>query len=86
MSYKRIEQYDPETTEKLAEHVKEILSLIGEDDSREGLQKTPERVAKALQFLTKGYEEDGAEIIKSALFEEDYKHRVVVKDIELYSL
>ena len=86
MSYKRIEQYDTETTEQLAEHVKAILSLIGEDGSREGLLKTPERVAKALQFLTKGYEEDGAEIIKSALFEEDYKHMVVVKDIELYSL
>ena len=86
MSYKRIEQYDPETTEKLAAHVKEILSLVGEDSSREGLLKTPERVAKALQFLTKGYDEDGAEIIKSALFEEDYKHMVVVKDIELYSL
>jgi GTP cyclohydrolase I len=86
MSYKRIEQYDTETTEQLSEHVKAILSLIGEDGSREGLLKTPERVAKALQFLTKGYEEDGAEIIKSALFEEDYKHMVVVKDIELYSL
>ena len=86
MSFKSIEQYDPEITEKLAGHVKEILSLIGEDGSREGLLKTPERVAKALQFLTKGYDEDGGEIIKSALFEEDYKHMVVVKDIELYSL
>ncbi len=81
-----MEQYDSETTEKLASHVKEILSLVGEDCAREGLLKTPERVAKALQFLTKGYEEDGGEIIKSALFEEEYKHMVVVKDIELYSL
>ncbi len=81
-----IEQYDADTTRKLAEHVKEILALIGEDNSREGLQKTPERVAKALQFLTRGYSENGTEIIKSALFEEDYKHMVVVKDIELFSM
>ena len=86
MAYRKLEQYDFETTEKLASHVKEILSLVGEDCAREGLLKTPERVAKALQFLTKGYEEDGGEIIKSALFEEEYKHMVVVKDIELYSL
>ena len=86
MAYKTIDQYDPEVTEQLAAHVKEILRLVGEDNSREGLQKTPERVAKALQFLTKGYEENGTEIIKSALFEEDYKHMVVVKDIELFSI
>lgn len=81
-----IEQYDADTTRKIAEHVKEILALIGEDNCREGLQKTPERVAKALQFLTRGYSENGTEIIKSALFEEDYKHMVVVKDIELFSM
>ena len=86
MAYKSIEQYDPEVTEKISLHVKEILSLIGEDAGREGLLKTPERVAKALQFLTKGYGENGPEIIKSALFEESYKHMVVVKDIEMYSL
>ena len=86
MAYNSIDQYEPEVTEQLAAHVKEILRLIGEDEGREGLQKTPERVAKALQFLTKGYAENGAEIIKSALFEEDYKHMVVVKDIELYSM
>ena len=86
MAYNNIEQYDPEVTEKLAAHVREILSLIGEDSSREGLVKTPERVAKALQFLTKGYEESGKEIIRSAVFEEDYKHMVVVKDIELFSI
>ena len=86
MAYKSIDQYEPEVTEQLAAHVKEILRLIGEDEGREGLQKTPERVTKALQFLTKGYAENGAEIIKSALFEEDYKHMVVVKDIELYSM
>jgi GTP cyclohydrolase I len=86
MAYKSIDQYDPKVTEKLSAHVKEILRLIGEDSSREGLLKTPERVAKALQFLTKGYGENGAEIIESALFEEDYKHMVVVKDIELFSM
>ena len=86
MAYMNIEQYDADTTRKLAEHVKEILALIGEDNSRVGLQKTPERVAKALQFLTRGYSENGTEIIKSALFEEDYKHMVVVKDIELFSM
>lgn len=86
MAYMNIEQYDADTTRKIAEHVKEILALIGEDNCREGLQKTPERVAKALQFLTRGYSENGTEIIKSALFEEDYKHMVVVKDIELFSM
>ena len=86
MAYKSIDQYDPKVTEQLSAHVKEILRLIGEDSSREGLLKTPERVAKALQFLTKGYCENGAEIIESALFEEDYKHMVVVKDIELFSM
>ena len=86
MAYKTIDQYDPEVTEQLAAHVKEILRLIGEDCSREGLRKTPERVAKALQYLTKGYSENGAQIIESALFEEEYKHMVVVKDIELFSM
>ena len=86
MAYKTIDQYDPEVTEQLSAHVKEILRLIGEDGGREGLQKTPERVAKALQYLTKGYSENGAEIIESALFEEEYKHMVVVKDIELFSI
>ena len=86
MAYKTLDQYDPEVTEQLSAHVKEILRLIGEDGGREGLQKTPERVAKALQFLTRGYAENGVEIVKSALFEEDYKHMVVVKDIELFSM
>ena len=86
MAYNSSDQYDPQVTEQLAAHVKEILRLIGEDEGREGLQKTPERVAKALQFLTKGYAENGAQIIESALFEEDYKHMVVVKDIELFSM
>ena len=67
-------------------HYKAILDLLGEDSEREGLIKTPERVAKAMQFLTKGYEEDGDQIIKSAIFKEEYKQMVLVKDIELYSM
>ena len=86
MAYKLIEQYDQDVTGKIASHVKEILALIGEDSGREGLVKTPERVAKALQFLTKGYGDNGADIIRSAVFEEEYKHMVLVEDIELFSL
>lgn len=86
MAYKLIEQYDQDVTGKIASHVKEILALIGEDSGREGLVKTPERGAKALQFLTKGYGDNGADIIRSAVFEEEYKHMVLVKDIELFSL
>ncbi|MFA6894535.1 MAG: GTP cyclohydrolase I FolE, partial [Bacteroidales bacterium] len=70
----------------LAYHYKEILRLLGEDPDREGLLKTPERVARSMQFLTKGYEESSAEIINSAMFKEEYKQMVVVKDIELYSM
>ncbi len=66
--------------------MKEILRLLGEDTGREGLLKTPERVAKSLQFLTKGYSQDGEMIIRSALFDEEYQQMVLVKDIELYSL
>lgn len=86
MAYKKIEQYDQEVTEQIASHVKAILSLIGEDPEREGLVKTPERVAKALQFVTQGYGQDAGEIINSALFEENYSQMVLVRDIELYSL
>ena len=85
MSYTKEEIYSPETTGQIAAHVKEILRLLGEDPSREGLVKTPERVAKALQFTTKGYEEDGVEIIRQAIFDEKYQQMVLVKDIELYS-
>lgn len=71
----------------LATHYKEILGLLGDDASREGLLKTPERVAKAMQFLTKGYHEDPEAILRSAMFkEEDYKQMVIVKDIDFYSL
>ena len=85
MSYRKDNHYDSLVTEQIAGHVKEILHLLGEDETREGLLKTPERVAKALQFLTKGYEEDGKEIICSAMFDEEYQQMVLVKDIELYS-
>ena len=86
MSYKKIDQFDEAITEKLAENYKEILDLLGEDSQREGLLKTPLRVAKSMQFLTQGYEQDPAEILRSAMFHEDYKQMVLVKDIELYSL
>lgn len=86
MAYRKIEQYDESTTEALKGHIRAILELVGEDPSREGLLKSPERVAKALQFLTQGYQQDGVEIVRSALFDEPYNHMVLVKDIELFSL
>ena len=86
MPYIKEEKYDGKVTEELASHVKEILRLIGEDPQREGLLKTPERVAKALQFMTQGYDQDGTEIIQKAIFDEEYKQMVIVRDIELYSL
>ena len=84
--YEREDIYDVRTVEELAGHYKRILELWGDDTSREGLLKTPERVAKAMAFLTKGYGEDPKEILLSAKFREDYRHMVVVKDIELYSM
>jgi len=84
--YERIDRFDNESTEKLAEHYSEILDLIGEDKNREGLIKTPERVAKSMQFLTNGYSIDPAEILKSAMFKEEYQQMVIVKDIEIYSM
>lgn len=85
MAYLREDQYDGKITAEIAAHYREILRLIGEDPEREGLLKTPERVAKALQFLTKGYSQDGSEILGGALFKEEYSQMVLVKDIELYS-
>ena len=84
--YRKEEICDPETIGKLREHYAAILGLLGEDPQREGLLKTPERVAKAMLFLTKGYAEDPLQIIRSAMFREEYKQMVLVKDIELYSL
>lgn len=86
MSYNKIEEFTQETTEQLMFHYKAILSLLGEDASREGLIKTPERVAKSMQFLTQGYSADPMAILNSAKFKEDYKQIVLVKDIEIYSL
>lgn len=85
MAYKKTETYDSAATEQIAQHVEAILALLGEDPEREGLVKTPERVAKALQFITKGYQEDGVEIIRGAIFDEEYQQMVLVKDIDLYS-
>lgn len=86
MAYIKEEKYDEKTTAELAVHIKEILRLLGEDTDREGLLKTPERVAKSLQFLTQGYRQDGKEIVQAAIFDEEYQQMVLVKDIELYSL
>lgn len=86
MAYRRIDEYDQEITDEIAGHVREILRLLGENPDREGLLKTPERVAKAMQYLTQGYAQDGEVIIKSALFDEEYRQMVLVKDIELYSV
>ena len=86
MSYQKLEIFNDPVTDELAAHYREILRLLGEDAGREGLQKTPMRVARSMQFLTKGYEEDGAEILRSAMFREEYHQMVVVKDIELYSM
>lgn len=85
MAYIREDKYDEQVTAEIAKHYKEILRLLGEDPDREGLVRTPERVAKALQFLTKGYHQDGAKIIRGAIFKEEYQQMVLVKDIELYS-
>lgn len=85
MPYIREDNYDDKVTAQIAGHVKEILHLLGEDNEREGLIKTPERVAKALQYLTKGYYQNGIDIIRSATFEEEYEQMVLVKDIELFS-
>ena len=84
--YRREELYDPDTIEQLKTHYRAILTLLDEDSEREGLLKTPERVAKAMTFLTKGYTEDPREILLSAKFKEDYRQMVLVKDIELYSM
>ena len=75
-----------EGLDKLAEHYRDILSLIGEDPGREGLEKTPMRVTKAMQTLTRGYEEDAHEVLRQALFKEDYSQMVIVKDIDFFSL
>ncbi|MDT0554920.1 GTP cyclohydrolase I FolE [Patiriisocius hiemis] len=85
-SYKSFEEYEEKTTSELKGNYTEILKGIGEDINREGIIKTPERAAKAMQFLTSGHCQDPAEILKGAMFAEDYNDMVIIKDIELYSL
>ena len=84
--YEKIDLYNYDNIDKLSSHYKEVLKLIGEDSEREGLLKTPERVAKSLQFLTHGYLMDPVEILNSAKFKEEYREMVIVKDIEIYSM
>lgn len=84
--YEKIDDYSADITENLAKKYKEVLSLLGEDVEREGLHLTPTRVAKAMQFFTQGYHQDPEAILKSAMFKEDYRQMVIVKDIEIYSL
>lgn len=86
MAYKKIEQYSEETTNELIDKYHSVLEKLGEDPNREGLLKTPERMAKAMQFLTHGYDLDASEILKKAMFKEDVSEMVIVKNIELYSL
>ena len=86
MSYKKVEEYCDDELEKMAKNNKEILKLIGEDPEREGLTKTPMRVAKALQFMTQGYKMNAKKILESARFKESVSEMVIVKDIELYSM
>lgn len=85
-SYRKIEKYNTETTDQLAHHYKQILELLGEEADREGLLKTPQRVAKAMQFLLQGYEIDPVKILESAMFKEEYRQMVIVKDIEIFSM
>ncbi len=86
MAYKKVEQYSEETTLGLMKSYRETLSLLGEDPDREGLQKTPERIAKAMQYFTQGYHMDANGILNSAKFHEDVSEMIIVKDIELYSM
>ena len=83
MAYKKTEQYDEEATSGLMENYKEVLGLLGEDAEREGLLKTPERLAKAMQYLTQGYQLDAHAILNSAKFHEPVSEMIVVKDIEI---
>jgi GTP cyclohydrolase I len=86
INYKREDIYNEERIQELMGHYREILRLLGEDPNREGLIKTPERVAKAMSFITKGYAQDPIEILRSAIFKEEYQQMVLVKDIELFSV
>lgn len=84
--YNKIEKWNPEVIDEIAGYYFKILKLLGEDPEREGLLKTPERVAKALSFLTRGYQSNPEEILRSAMFKEEYRQMVLVKDIDIYSM
>jgi GTP cyclohydrolase I len=84
--FERVDRYPAEATEAIQQHMREILRWIGEDPDREGLRRTPERVALALQYLTQGYHQDPRAILEAALFEEDYSEMILVRDIQIYSL
>ncbi len=86
MAYKKTEEYDENVTAGLIKNYRSNLELLGEDPEREGLQKTPERIAKAMQFITQGYGQDAEAILNSAKFHEDVSEMIIVKDIELYSM
>ena len=86
MAYKKVEEYDEKTTQGLAKSYKDVLQFLGENPKREGLKKTPERLAKAMQFATQGYSIDAGKILNSAKFHEDISEMIIVKDIELYSM
>lgn len=86
MAYHKKEEYDEDVTKGLVKNYREALGLLGEDPDREGLQKTPERLAKAMQFITQGYNQDAKAILNSAKFHEEISEMIIVKDIELYSM
>nr|WP_321235444.1 GTP cyclohydrolase I FolE [uncultured Psychroserpens sp.] len=86
MPYQKFEEYNIKVTDDVKQRYEQIIKDLGEDTTRDGLQKTPERASKAMQFLTQGYDQDAAEILRSAMFKESYNEMVIVKDIELYSL
>nr|WP_321223825.1 GTP cyclohydrolase I FolE [uncultured Psychroserpens sp.] len=86
MPYKKFEEYNMQVTDDVKQRYKKIIEDLGEDTNRDGLLKTPERASKAMQFLTQGYNQDAAEILRSAMFKEEYNDMVIVKDIEVYSL
>lgn len=86
MAHNKFEEYNIDVKDNVRDHYREIIDGIGEDVSRDGLLKTPERAAKAIKFLTQGYQQDAAEILRGAMFKESYNEMVIVKDIEIYSL
>ena len=86
IGYTKIDHFNPKLVESISKHYREIINLVGEDVTREGLLKTPERAAKAIQFLTNGYDQNPEEILRSALFTDEYRQMVIIKDIELYSM